>query len=254
MATTKFVWHELMTGDIPKAVEFYTKLIGWTVKETEVQGWGKYTMLCAGDKDVAGVLPIDPKKPVPPNWLCYVGVESADKTIERAKALKGRVEFGPMDIPTVGRIAVTADPLGAVFAVFQPQGTGMAPPADEKPKPGEFCWDETMTSDPKAAVAFYGELFNWAFSDMDMGPMGTYHLAKSGGNEVAGVMKLPPDVKTPPHWMTYIFVADLDKTSAEVKKLGGNVLMGPMPIPNIGRFTVIQDPTGAVVSLFGEPK
>jgi predicted enzyme related to lactoylglutathione lyase len=65
------------------------------------------------------------------------------------------------------------------------------------------------------------------------------------------MMAMPPDVapEVPSHWMAYITVDDVDAASAKVTELGGKLLHGPQDIPTVGRFSVIQDPTGAVVGL-----
>ncbi len=54
----------------------------------------------------------------------------------------------------------------------------------------------------------------------------------------------------PPHWMAHVEVADVDKSVARVRELGGNVYVEPQDIPKIGRFSVIADPQGATMSLF----
>src|SRR3954468_17291452 len=54
----------------------------------------------------------------------------------------------------------------------------------------------------------------------------------------------------PPSWSTYISVADADMTAAAVKEDGGDVLMGPMDVLDVGRMAVAIDPTGAVFSIW----
>jgi len=126
--------------------------------------------------------------------------------------------------------------------------TATSPP----PAVGTFCWDELMTTDVGAAKTFYTELLGWSTEEMDMGEMGTYTMFKKGEQPVAGMMAMPPDCGegVPPCWMSYIAVDDVDASTARVEQLGGKVCVPPTDIPNVGRFSVITDPTGAMISLF----
>jgi len=113
---------------------------------------------------------------------------------------------------------------------------------------GAFSWCELLTSDATAAIAFYGELFGWQTREMPM-PNGTYNVVSIAGQDAAGIMKTPPAAAgQPPFWGVYVTVNDVDATAEQAKKLGGKVLMGPMDIPNVGRFCTLQDPQGAVIS------
>ncbi len=89
------------------------------------------------------------------------------------RELGGRVFVEPMDIPTIGRYAVIADPQGASISIFKPaDGHG---PARHRSKHGEFCWNELLTTDQGAAFSFYKEIFGWErLDEHDMGPMGVY--------------------------------------------------------------------------------
>jgi len=114
---------------------------------------------------------------------------------------------------------------------------------------GAFSWSELMTSDPKAALGFYTALFGWNVQSMDM-PQGSYHVVRVGETPVGGIMGAVPDAPpTPPAWGCYVTVNDVDATVAQVPGLGGRVLVAPMDIPGVGRFSVIQDPQGAVLNL-----
>jgi predicted enzyme related to lactoylglutathione lyase len=62
-------------------------------------------------------------------------------------------------------------------------------------------------------------------------------------------MTVPPQAEgTPPNWGCYVTVSDVDATAAKAEELGGKILMPPTDIPNVGRFSVLQDPQGAVIS------
>ena len=115
---------------------------------------------------------------------------------------------------------------------------------------GAFSWTELTTTDPKAAGVFYSKLLGWTLHDMDMGEFGTYTVVNVQGEGIGGIAGMPPQAKgMPPMWGSYITVDDVDKVAAQVPALGGQVLVPPMDIPTVGRFTTIRDPQGAVISL-----
>jgi predicted enzyme related to lactoylglutathione lyase len=120
----------------------------------------------------------------------------------------------------------------------------------EGPTHGTFCWNELMTRDPEKAGKFFKELIGWEPTDSGMPGM-PYTLFKMGENQVGGMMMMPPEIpaQVPPHWMAYIQVDDVDALVGKLGDLGGKLLHGPQDIPTVGRFVVIEDPTGAVVSL-----
>lgn len=112
---------------------------------------------------------------------------------------------------------------------------------------GAFSWNELMTSDPKAALAFYQSLFGWTTETMPM-PDGDYHVLKADGTSIGGVMKMPGLAAgggMPPAWGCYVTVKDVDECAKQATALGGKVLHGPADIPGVGRFAVIGDPQGA---------
>lgn len=122
--------------------------------------------------------------------------------------------------------------------------------ANEKPQHGTFCWNELLTRDVPGAEKFYSELLGW--EPVDFGnPEMKYTMFKNGDKHSGGLMQMPPNVpeQVPPHWMAYIAVDDVDKSAEKAKELGAQVIHGPEDIPTVGRFCIIQDPTGAAIAL-----
>ena len=120
--------------------------------------------------------------------------------------------------------------------------------------PGTPSWVDIQTSDPAAAKAFYRALFGWEYDDRPAGqdadgnPV-VYSMAMKQGKHVAAIAPLPmPGV--PPHWNTYVTVADVDATPARVPSAGGTVMMPPFDVMDAGRMCVIADPTGAMLCLW----
>ncbi len=239
-AIGKFVWHESNSTDVEAAKSFYTSLFGWELEM--FPGEMEYAMVKSAGRTHGGFT--EAQGGAPSHWLPYVLVENVDETAEKAKAAGGKV-MDPFDIPEVGRMAVMFDPQGAVFSIIQPAGEPDAPPAE-----GVFVWDELMTTEVEAAKAFYGEVLGWTSRDQDMGGM-TYTLfQRSGDTDVGGCMARPEGVEAPPHWTVYIATDDVDASVVRAKELGANVFVEPTDIPNMGRFAVLQDPTGAVFGIF----
>lgn len=122
-----------------------------------------------------------------------------------------------------------------------------------EPKVGSFCWIELGTTDRNAAKSFYSNLFGWTGDDLPMGPEMVYTMFRLGGKDVGGAYALMKDqleAHVPPHWMVYIKVENADAAAAKAVPLGGKPIVPPSDIPNVGRFAVLQDPTGAAVSVF----
>ena len=120
-------------------------------------------------------------------------------------------------------------------------------------RPGEFCWNELITSDPDAAKKFYGELFGWETTDMDMGEM-TYTMfrapgAPEGPEGMAGGMMKSPMPEMPPFWLSYVVVTDVAATLEKAESLGATVVKGVTELP-MGTFAVYTDPQGATFAIW----
>src|SRR5918992_141644 len=106
-------WNDLMSPDPDTAIRFYEQLFGWTTEE--MPGSGGYRVIRNGGRTNGGVSPATPD--APPAWIPYFGHEDVDRLLGEVDGHGGRVLQGPLQLPT-GRIAVLADPQGAVFAVW----------------------------------------------------------------------------------------------------------------------------------------
>jgi uncharacterized protein len=242
----QIIWHELHTSDPKRAIAFYTELFGWKTREMDMGPDGVYTLFSAGPKDVAGGMKLDARSGAPSHWLPYFETPAVDADSAKATKLGGKVVVPPLDIPNIGRFAVITDPQGSTLAIMTSANQDWA---DSTPKTGEFCWDEVIVKDPKAAVTFYTALFPWKSEPMDMGPMGTYYLLKNGDKNAAGAMAAQ-EAGVPATWLAYVAVDDVDASTKRAEKLGASIMAQPADIPNIGRFSIFRDPTGAVLCFF----
>jgi predicted enzyme related to lactoylglutathione lyase len=243
-----FCWADLGTPDARGAKRFYTELFGWQAEDRPVGSDGFYIMFSVGGRSVAALYQQDaqPDQAAPPHWLCYVSVDGAGPTAQRARELGGAVLMGAFDVLDVGRMAVIRDPTGAVVALWEPRrhiGAGVVG------EPGAPCWNELVTTDPDCAGTFYGALLEW---QCESHPMGTssYTYCRRGESLIGGMRLIDPaDEPVMPHWLLYFAVEDCEASAAKAASLGGRVLLPPTDAPEVGRFAVLQDPQEAVFAV-----
>jgi predicted enzyme related to lactoylglutathione lyase len=240
-------WTDLMTSDPAAAKTFYTSLFGWTYEDmpSDIPD-NPYTMVSKNGKAVAGMgrqLDDEIAQGVPPHWTTYVTVNDVEASASTAEQRGGSIVLDPMDVMDVGRMAVLADPTGALFCLWQPKVHAGAELVNEH---GTLTWNELITPDPDAVIPFYRDLFGWKTQSDDMGEY-VYTTFLLGDRPVGGAMKPPMD-GIPPNWGVYFAVDDTDATVATATKSGGSVIAEPMDIPP-GRMAVIGDPQGAVFSV-----
>lgn len=241
-------WMDIGT-DIEPAKAFYGRLFGWEALEAgppeETGGYGFFTK---GGKMVAGFGP--KSNPGPPSWLVYFATADADATVAKAKEAGGTVITGPMDVMSAGRMAVLRDPTGAIFSIWQ---AGNHKGAELAGQPGSPVWVELDTRDTAGAAAFYGDVFGWG---SQVSEEMAYTQFELGGQPVAGMMALPPEVPAdhPPYWLVYFGASDVDATVQAGEAAGAGVLVGPTDIGGgSGRFAVLRDPQGAAFGVFKGP-
>ena len=114
-----------------------------------------------------------------------------------------------------------------------------------KEQHGDFNWYELMTPDPEASKKFYSGLYNW---DFRAGDVEGYELFFHEDLGIGGFLTMDQamlDTGVPPMWAGYVNVDDVDKQVKRFVEKGGTVLVAPQDIPNVGRFSYIQDPQGA---------
>ncbi|MEV0293560.1 VOC family protein [Nocardia sp. NPDC050710] len=241
-------WVDLATPDLESAKAFYGDLFGWHANVSPDPQYGGYTMFTlegTEGHEVAAAMPAM-NQSQPPAWTTYVSVVDADATAEAVQTAGGRIYAEPMDIPKQGRMAVFADPTGAVLAAWQPYDFAGAGYVND---PNTYCWSELNSRDVDAAKDFYGAVFGWEGATSEFGTT-TYTEWKVGGRSIAGMVQMddqwPADL--PAHWMVYFAVSDTDASAARTSQLGGTVSVPPTDIP-IGRFAVLGDPQGAYFSV-----
>ncbi len=118
---------------------------------------------------------------------------------------------------------------------------------------GQFCWVDLMAHDAAAAKNFYGELFGWQSEDQDTHGGPPYSIFTLDKQQVAGMGEMNDEMKAsgrPPVWSSYVDVDDADSVTKKADELGANIIMEPMQVVDAGRMAILQDPTGAFLSLW----
>jgi predicted enzyme related to lactoylglutathione lyase len=259
-------WVDTSQPDPDAAATFYGALFGWEFEDAMPAGSeGRYLIGRIRGGDVAAVSSPPAGAPAQAMWNTYVWVESADETAAKAREAGGSVLTEPFDVMDAGRMAVLADPEGAVFCVWQ---AGEHRGARIVNEPGSLNFNILNTRDPESARRFYGAVFGWTTLDLASGefwtlpPYGdhletltpgirerTAELGAAGFEDVVAAINTiaGDDRDTPAHWGVTFATDDADATAARSAELGGTVIVDPIDAP-YSRLTVLRDPQGATFS------
>jgi predicted enzyme related to lactoylglutathione lyase len=255
-------WVDTNQPDPDAAAAFYGGLFGWELEDVmPPDAPRRYLMARLPGGDVAAVTSATGDAPAA--WNTYVWVDSADETAAKVKEAGGSVLSEPFDVMDSGRMAVLADPAGAVFSAWQPKNHRGAGVVNEH---GSVNFNVLNTRDIDGASRFYGAVFGWELIDAGGAPMwalpayGDFLEQRTPGRRenmaamgapprfdetVAAIAAIPDDqADTPAHWSVTFAVDDADAAAATATELGGQVVVAPFDAPWV-RTTVITDPQGA---------
>ena len=112
-----------------------------------------------------------------------------------------------------------------------------------------IAYAELQTKDAAAAKAFYGKLFDWKMTESPS-HKGTYTHFSPGEGVTGGLYQT--DAAGGSHWIPYVTVGDLIAATEKAKHLGAAALLENQVVPDMGRYSVLQDPTGARFGLWQE--
>lgn len=236
-------WADLATSDQDGAKAFYSALFGWEYDDQPVGDGITYSLAKVGGRSAAAINPQRPEETeqgVPSHWNLYVTVDDVDAAAKAVGEHGGQLLAEPFDVLDAGRMAVIQDPGGAVLSLWQ---AGASIGAEVVNVPGAFTWADLATPEPEAALRFFSVLLGWRFETMSEEP--PYWVISNDGRSQGGMTRPPTEQGVPPNWFPYFAVADVEATAAAAREAGGQPFMGPMDVPNGGRFVLIQDPQGA---------
>jgi predicted enzyme related to lactoylglutathione lyase len=258
-------WVDTSQPDPKAAAAFYGGLFDWEFEDVMPPGSeGTYLTARLRGGDVAAVGSIPEGAPPTAMWNTYIWVQNADETAAKVLDAGGTALMDPFDVMDAGRMAVFADPEGAVFCVWQAKEHKGARIVNEA---GSLNFNGLNTRDVAGAKSFYGVVFGWRILTLDNGaemwtlpgygdhleqghPDMRKQMAEVGApvgfeDVVAAITPIPgdqPDVTA--HWTVTFAVDDADAIAAKATELGGTVVVAPFDAPWI-RTTVIADPAGA---------
>jgi uncharacterized protein len=244
-----FSWYELLTTDMAAATKFYCDVVGWSALPSSTSRV-PYTLFKAGHSDTAGLLELPPeglKIGARPRWMGYVGVSDVHAAADGIKRLGGAVYVSPTDA-NIGRISVVSDSDGALFALIGQPQVAVQQPADSG-KLGRFGWNELFATDLQKQSRFYRELFAWQRNDTEDRFANAYLTFSAGGQVVAGALKNSDP--SPPFWLFYINVEDIDAAVERVSAAGGRAGYNDSELPDGIRIAYCSDPQGATFAIQG---
>jgi uncharacterized protein len=255
---------DTLTADVHAAKDFYGAIFGWEFAGPGPMPGdpaGEYFVARVEGDDVAGVGTLPAPRAgggesgdgMPPAWTTHVSVESADAAAAQAESAGGAVLVEPFDVPPAGRMAVIADPAGAVLCVWQ---GGERVGAGRVNEASAWAMSLLSTPDPTAAAAFYRELFGWEAEEF---APSTWLFRRPGyvGGEpaqpvprdvVAAMTTADPDAGMASAWSVDFWIADAGAAATAAPELGGRVIAAPFQEAGFRR-AILAAPDGATFSV-----
>jgi len=253
----KIIWHELITDKPAETEKFYSELFGW---EFESIGWSfgsaagaNYKMIRHNGRLIGGMIDqnrLATKEDIS-QWVVLMSTDDIDRAVGIIADEGGTVFTPPTSLADRGRIAIVADPQGALFALLE---TKDGDPLDRDPDINDFLWNELWAGDAPAAVDFYQQLIGYDLEEEVVTDERAYQFLSMNGVPRVGILPNPIE-DLAPLWSTYIRVEDPAAITARVEALGGRVLLPVQPRDLGGEVALIAGPSGAgVVIQTWQPK
>ena len=243
-------WVELSTANSGAARDFYSNLFGWNVEVSDDPQYGGYGVANLGEHTTAGIGP--KQDPNMPNvWGLYIGTDDVDALAAKVTAAGGQVIAPPFDVGDQGRMAVFADPSGAVISGWQQAASGTNMNRFTKEEPGAFGWAELNAHNVASVVPFYENVFGWTVIESEMGPdLPPYREFHDGKESILGAWEMNAQMpaEMPSYWQIYFDVDDVDAAHAKALSLGAKKMVHPQDFPG-GKFAILSDPQGASFAL-----
>jgi len=240
----KFVWHDLMSDDIPAVKKFYSELFGWTY--INLSDENDYTVILHDGKPIAGIFGLKNVKESHrySQWISYISVIDINQAVSYTKENGGSIYREPFELTNRGKVSFIFDPQQAVLAFVK---SSSGDPTDGDPVYNEWLWTELWTKDIDNSTKFYSELFGYNEKKFSTKAENNYYVFEREGKPRAGLVKIPfENVK--PHWMPYIAVKNPSEIVKKVEQLGGTVYLGTEGISG-NNAAIIADPSGAVFTV-----
>jgi predicted enzyme related to lactoylglutathione lyase len=240
----KPTWVDLAAKDAAAARDFYSKLFGWKIDVNPDPQYGGYGRAQIDGQDAAGISPTQSPEQ-PSAWSVYIGTNDIDALSERVKAAGGSILAPAFDVGDQGKMAVFADPGGAVISAWQATQMG----GFQTQGPNAFGWAELNARGVDKSLPFYERVFGWTLKPSDS-PDQPYTEFQVDGESIGGATEMNPMVpaETPNYWLVYFTVSDVDASHRKAVDSGARELLAPIDFPG-GRMSIVSDPQGAAFGL-----
>lgn len=251
---------DLTVSDADRIRDFYQSVIGWTHMPLDMGGYADYMMM-ANDQPAGGIChKRGVNAALPSHWMVYFIVSDMNASLQTVERLGGRILIRPQNNEGT-RYAVIQDPAGAICALYE------VAPVDEAgmtsqlagieaahSQPGHMAWVDLTVEDAETARDFYQQVIGWTSQTVPQEEgaeaYDDYNMCTADGTARTGIChRRGMNAMLPSQWMVYFVVPDVDQSIRAVEAGGGSVIRSPEEGGG-GRIAVIQDPAGAVCSLF----
>jgi uncharacterized protein len=247
----KFIWADLVTTDPDAAINFYTRIFGWTARMIGTAP-NSYTLLLNSGRPIAGVIyrKADParKESAAARWVGYISVANMDKAVAAVTAAGGRVLIAPRKVGSRGWQAIVADSENSPFGLIV---SASGDPGDTAVADNSWFWVQLFSRKPPEVAGFYHDALDYIAAEDTRKPGAGEFLLWSEGRACAAVTPLPEGKNGRPGWLGYVRVAQLEKVTADARALGSHVLAGPLDGADGMRVAIIADPLGGAIGIVG---
>ena len=236
---SRFVWFDLLSENADAARAFYSGLFGWRIQPSDDDG--TYLMIYNGTRAIGGIVAHENRDPqaVESLWIGSLSVEDVDRAAVAVRNHGGTVLEGPLDAMPRGRMALVADPSGALLALLR---TNTGDPADAPPRVGDWLWTDLILDDAGPVKEFYYPVAGLTLRKVEDREQHSYSVFMAGRQPRAGMVVMKwQGVEA--NWLPYIRVKDLAATIATARRLGGRLLIEHDDV------AVLLDPTGAAFGI-----
>lgn len=241
------VWIDLQSSDREAAATFYAGLFGWEITEPH-EPTGAFALASLPAGPVAAIGPLDAdlvEQGARSAWTVYLAVDDLELAVASVPDAGGRVILPPGRLGGGVRLAIVADPAGAIVGFWEGgQRVGWA-----QNEPGAPDWFELVGAEAEDAIDFYSTVLGLSVTTMPMGE-DEYRMLAVDDVEFAGVDASAPEQAA---WRVYFKVADIDAARLRVEELGGSMLTETVAFEGVGAWAAARDPQGAVFSVLQPP-
>lgn len=242
-------WVDISVTDPEASRTFYSSVLGWEFTDPDAEQFGGYFQAVVQGEAVAGMAPPMEGMDEPPHaWVTYLAVDDLDTDARRIGEAGAQVIFPPMELESLGSMAMFVDPTGAMFGVWQSgEHTGF----NLFDVPGAVAWNEAMVGDFEAGKEFYAKAFDFTYEDISTEEMKYAIFSVPGGERQAGGVGAVEGGQ-PPYWAVTFTVEDTDAAVQRVRDAGGQVVTEPFDF-EFGRIAIATGPDGEQFGVIAPP-